>query len=89
MYDILNAKNEAATVHPVWLWIDPTNRCNLACTLCYTKFSHGRQDMDPARLEDVLSRMVAAPSIEVKGIHLNWRGEPLMHPRFAQLLEIT
>jgi MoaA/NifB/PqqE/SkfB family radical SAM enzyme len=89
MYDIFDAKNNAEAVHPVWLWIDPTNRCNLACRLCYTKFSHGRLDMDPAKLEDVLSRMVAAPSIEVKGIHLNWRGEPLMHPGFARLLEIT
>jgi MoaA/NifB/PqqE/SkfB family radical SAM enzyme len=76
-------------VHPVWLWIDPTTRCNLACRLCYTKQSHGKLDLEPTELEGVLSRLSASPSIAVKGIHLNWRGEPLMNPLFEDLLATT
>jgi MoaA/NifB/PqqE/SkfB family radical SAM enzyme len=76
-------------VDPIWLWIDPTTRCNLACRLCYTKQSHGKLDLEPDELERVLARLAVSPSIEVKGIHLNWRGEPLMNPRFDKLLEIT
>src|SRR3546814_12063441 len=36
-----------------------------------------------------LGRLAASDTLEVKGIHLNWRGEPLMNPRFNELLAIT
>jgi radical SAM protein with 4Fe4S-binding SPASM domain len=76
-------------VRPVWLWLDPTTRCNLACKLCYTKQSHGKLDMDPEDLSGALRRLMASPTVDVKTIHLNWRGEPLMNPRFAELLAVT
>lgn len=76
-------------VHPVWLWLDPTTRCNLSCRLCYTKQSHGNLDLNPSDLEQALLKMVSSPDVEVKTIHLNWRGEPLMNPRFAELLKVT
>lgn len=75
--------------HPIWLWLDPTTRCNLACRLCYTKESHGKLDMDPHQLDWALRKLMASPAIEVKTVHLNWRGEPLMNPRFAELLAVT
>lgn len=75
-----------AVAHPVWLWLDPTTRCNLACSLCYTKQSHGTLDLDPLRLAEVLRAFRQSPAVSVKSIHLNWRGEPLMNPRFAELL---
>lgn len=74
---------------PVWLWLDPTTRCNLSCRLCYTKQSHGKLDLDPEDLLFVLSRIAASPDIEVKTIHLNWRGEPLMNGRFSELLAVV
>jgi MoaA/NifB/PqqE/SkfB family radical SAM enzyme len=75
--------------HPVWLWLDPTTRCNLSCRLCYTKQSHGKLDLDPEELEAALLKLRASPIVEVKTIHLNWRGEPLMNPRFTELLAST
>ena len=33
----------------LWLWIDPTRRCNLKCALCYTKASHAASDLTPGR----------------------------------------
>jgi sulfatase maturation enzyme AslB (radical SAM superfamily) len=74
---------------PVWLWLDPTTRCNLACRLCYTKESHGKLDLDPADLEQALIKLRDSPALEVKTIHLNWRGEPLMNNRFHELLAVT
>ncbi|WP_029057863.1 radical SAM/SPASM domain-containing protein [Stappia stellulata] len=71
---------------PVWLWLDPTTRCNLACRLCYTKLSHGKDDMTPEDLRRMLSDLRDSGSVDVQTIHLNWRGEPLMNPRFAELL---
>jgi len=74
--------------HPVWLWLDPTTRCNLACRLCYTKESHGMQDMRPEDLHRALTTIAESPAMAVHGIHLNWRGEPLMNPRFHELLAV-
>lgn len=72
---------------PVWLWLDPTTRCNLACRLCYTKLSHGREDMQPDDLRRMLVSLRDSRSVDVQSIHLNWRGEPLMNPRFVDLLQ--
>src|SRR3546814_13873951 len=86
MRDVLDIRSTTNMVHPIWLWIDPTSRCNLACRLCYTKFSHGKLDLEPSQREETLGRLAASDTLEVKGIHLNWRGEPLMNPRFNELL---
>lgn len=85
----VNLISPSNTPLPVWLWLDPTTRCNLSCKLCYTKESHGKLDLDPEDLRGALSRMAASPDIEVKTIHLNWRGEPLMNGRFSELLAVV
>jgi|GEM_PF-3480223 len=79
--------NAAVNGAPVWLWLDPTTRCNLACTLCYTKLSHGVDDMTPENLRKMLIDLRDSPSVDLQNIHLNWRGEPLMNPRFDELLQ--
>src|SRR3546814_3327832 len=71
MRDVLDIRSTTKMVHPIWLWIDPTSRCNLACRLCYTKFSHGKLDLEPSQLEETLGRLAASDTLEVKGIHLN------------------
>ena len=80
------AESSAIDGSPVWLWLDPTTRCNLACRLCYTKLSHGKDDMTPKDLRRMLCDLRDSASVDVQTIHLNWRGEPLMNPRFAELL---
>ncbi len=72
----------------VWLWIDPTRRCNLACKLCYTKESHAREDLSPEDFELILDNVESDPSLEINLVHLNWRGEPLLNPRFTELLDV-
>lgn len=80
------ATDASVSGSPIWLWLDPTTRCNLACRLCYTKLSHGRDDMRPEDLRRMLIDLRDSGSVAVQSIHLNWRGEPLMNPRFAELL---
>src|SRR3546814_1310827 len=66
MRDVLDIRSTTNMVHPIWLWIDPTSRCNLACRLCYTKFSHGKLDLEPSQLEETLGRLAASDTLEVK-----------------------
>jgi hypothetical protein len=49
---------EATGKRQLWLWIDPTRRCNLACKLCYTKQSHAREDLSPEDFELIRSELV-------------------------------
>ncbi|CAH1655360.1 MoaA/NifB/PqqE/SkfB family radical SAM enzyme [Chelatococcus asaccharovorans] len=86
---MLRTGNASVKGSPVWLWLDPTTRCNLACRLCYTKASHGKDDMQPEDLRTMLTDLDRSTSVSVQSIHLNWRGEPLMNPRFNELLQVT
>lgn len=73
--------------HRVWLWFDPTSRCNLKCALCYTKDSHGATDLTAQQFGQILDNIYSDPRIEVEVLHLNWRGEPLMSKHFPELLQ--
>jgi sulfatase maturation enzyme AslB (radical SAM superfamily) len=73
----------------LWIWLDPTRRCNLDCALCYTKSSHAAVDMDPKSLDEMLRRLHESALVSLKKVHLNWRGEPLLNPRFVDLLRVT
>lgn len=79
---------EAVERHKVWLWVDPTRRCNLSCELCYTKLSHAQQDLSPEDFEAILDNVESDPSLDISLVHLNWRGEPLLNPRFTELLDV-
>src|SRR4051812_2378069 len=70
---------ESNAVRRVWLWIDPTRRCNLACSLCYTKESHSKDDLHPESLAMMLDNIERSSSIVVQQLTFNWRGEPLMN----------
>lgn len=72
---------------PLYLWIDPTDHCNLSCSFCYTKHSHGQRHMSPELLSRVLDKLDPVRS-RIQVAHLNWRGEPLMNPQFERLLEV-
>jgi MoaA/NifB/PqqE/SkfB family radical SAM enzyme len=72
----------------VWLWIDPTRRCNISCRLCYARPSHGPDDLKPQTFCEILDSLTASNSLTIRELTLNWRGEPLMNPAFESLLEI-
>lgn len=81
-------EEKAVEKHKIWLWVDPTRRCNLSCKLCYTKLSHAQEDLSPEDFEIILDNVESDPSLEINLVHLNWRGEPLLNPRFTELLDV-
>lgn len=66
--------------HPCWLWIDPTRRCNLKCSLCYTRDGQGIEDLTPETFSAILDGLQAATSVTYQQLALNWRGEPTLNP---------
>lgn len=83
----MSAEHRDGLSTPLYLWVDPTNACNLACAFCYTKHSHGGSHLSVdafRRLADWLEPV--RPHIRV--LHLNWQGEPLMNPDFEGLLQV-
>ncbi|MCX8037616.1 MAG: radical SAM protein [Candidatus Sumerlaeia bacterium] len=78
-----------APARPVWGWLVPTSRCNLACKTCPAHAPvHGTDpnywsDMKPevyARFrEDVL------PSLRI--LHISGDGEPFFAPKFEEMLD--
>lgn len=91
------AHNKQAGLFPLHMDIDPTNRCNLACAMCprtyYLKSGRtewapdGRLgDMDFSHYEALIDQGVEAGLQSVK---LNFLGEPLMHPRIADMVTLA
>jgi sulfatase maturation enzyme AslB (radical SAM superfamily) len=70
----------------VWLWIDPTRRCNLQCALCYTRESHADEDLSIDDFAVMLDRLLGDPGIEIEHVTFNWRGEPLMNKQFVPMM---
>jgi MoaA/NifB/PqqE/SkfB family radical SAM enzyme len=72
---------------PSALEIEVTNRCNLACIQCLRS-----QGLKPYALGDVTTddfRRILAQFPEAVHVCLNGFGEPLMHPRFFELVAHT
>jgi MoaA/NifB/PqqE/SkfB family radical SAM enzyme len=69
---------------PVRLWIESTSRCNLRCGYCpnkdVAKEDHGFMDFG---LYTSIIDQVAGHAYDVNLFH---RGEPLMHPRLADMV---
>ncbi|MBP0635908.1 radical SAM protein [Cupriavidus sp. AcVe19-6a] len=71
---------------PIWIWIDPTRRCNLACNLCYTKNAHSQEDLSITTFVDIVERVCAESRISIHQMTLNWRGEPTLNRNFPAML---
>jgi sulfatase maturation enzyme AslB (radical SAM superfamily) len=69
---------------PYRLWIEPTNRCNLACVMCpNSRFK--KEDlgfMDYGLYQSVIDQ--AAPFVH--DVNLHHRGESTLHPRLADMI---
>ncbi len=66
-----------------YLLLNITNRCNLSCKHCYLK-DPGKLEIDPGTFEKAVSQFE-----EMGGLKLMISGgEPLIHSRFQELMEI-
>jgi hypothetical protein len=54
------------TPQPIWVWIDPTDRCNLKCRDCYTKAAHNVNNLSPADFDVILSKLRVSEMIDVR-----------------------
>lgn len=75
------------TLDRIWVWMDVSATCNLACRDCYTKHAHMPKLMSEDDFRIVIQKLTA-PNLQVEKLHLNWRGEPLTNKQFPALLHI-
>jgi radical SAM protein with 4Fe4S-binding SPASM domain len=74
---------------PSFLQIEPVGQCNLKCQMCPIQF---RTDGDNGvlafiKFDDFRALIEQFP--EIKELHLQGLGEPLMHPRFFDMVEFA
>lgn len=63
--------------------IEPTTRCNFTCGFCCGR-GMVQSDIDVAQFERTLADYPGAEHLELQG-----EGEPLMHPRFFDMVELA
>lgn len=82
---IIENNPQVLYIGPSYLELEITGRCDIDCLFCYRGFlTDNRGDMDPSLVEKILTDM---RSLELPySISLGGSGEPLLHPRFYQIL---
>ncbi len=78
-------KKETRVSYPPYrLWIEPTNRCNLACVMCPNKElpsdTLGNMDFD------LFTSLIDQIGPDVHDVNLHHRGEPTLHPKLAEMI---
>ena len=69
---------------PKRLYLEITNRCNLACPFCL-RTNRPIEDLSLALIEKVMRESRAITEY----LYLHVQGEPLLHPEFPQILELA
>ncbi len=77
------------TSFPIHLDLEVTNTCNMRCVMCphhdpTPEFKASLGFMDFQLFKDVIDEGV---SNGMSSIKVNWRGEPLMHPKIADMVK--
>lgn len=71
----------------IWVWMDISGTCNLACRDCYTKQSHEPKLVTGHDFGNTL-RKFADSGAEFQKLHLNWRGEPMTNKKLPEFLKM-
>ena len=84
--DKIERINRGEIVYPISVEIDPSNRCQCDCTFCLYKTyrKENNIDLDYSKYLDLLKVLSANGT---KSITFTGGGEPLLHPRFNDMLE--
>lgn len=73
-----------AKIPPLCIDIEVAAVCDLACPFCYRQFI---ATPDKVMSDDLSFRLIdEASELGVPSIKFNWRGEPLLYPRLAELI---
>jgi len=83
--DEISSIKEGKDVHPITCEIDPSNACNLNCSFCmYAKGLKINKDILPW---DIYRNLITElKTLGVKSITFTGGGEPLMNPRFNDMV---
>jgi MoaA/NifB/PqqE/SkfB family radical SAM enzyme len=75
---------------PRFLQLEPVGQCNLRCRMCSIQFRRdGAPGGPPAFLSFELFVRLVAELPELRELHLQGLGEPLMHPRFFDMVRFA
>ncbi len=78
-------KRTRLTSMPIRLWVEPTDICNLKCTMCLNKDvpaeKKGRMDFG------LFKKIIDEAGDFVYDIYLHHRGEPLLQPRLIEMIK--
>lgn len=71
---------------PSYIWIEPTNSCNLKCIMCPT--GTGKVDVKKGFMDyDLYKRIIGEISEYTSAVTLAISGESLLHPDFFKMIE--
>ncbi len=70
-----------------YVQIEPVGQCNLSCTMCAIQFREDRPPYGPPAFMP-LERFTTleVPFTGISDLHLQGQGEPMMHPRFFDMV---
>ncbi|MDK2954768.1 MAG: hypothetical protein PWQ57_264 [Desulfovibrionales bacterium] len=81
-----NPKNFVVRDFPVHLDIEATNRCNLRCTFCDKLPLLKPEDFGDLDFDLFRKIIDEGERGDLCGLKLSYRGEPLLHPRLAEMV---
>jgi len=82
-----NLRRTRLNYPPFFIWVEPTNRCNLRCSIC----SRGEGGRETGFMELELFREIVSQLRELNPlvITLHLAGEPLLHPRLPEMIRLA
>ena len=72
---------------PYRLWIEPTNRCNLACTMCPNQ-SFSKKDLGMMDFQ-LFQSIIDQAQNSVHDVNLHHRGESTLHPKLVDMIRYS
>lgn len=80
-----NPKNGISGKFPLHIDIESTNNCNLRCVMCTRNFMKEKLGfIDWSFYKKIINE---AAKYNLPSIKLNYRGEPLLHPKIAEMVK--
>ena len=82
---LTGAAFRAAAMPPLCVDVETAAVCDLACPFCYRQFvATPDKIIDEALFRRIVDQMA---ELGVPSLKLNWRGEPLLHPKLPELVD--
>ncbi|MBN1352396.1 radical SAM protein [candidate division KSB1 bacterium] len=79
------SRNSKVKYKPYRLWIEPTNKCNLACVMCPNK-DFKKEDLGFMDF-DLFKKIIDEARYFAYDMNIHHRGESNLHPRLPEMIE--